>query len=325
MKKKILVVGGSGYVGCALVKKLTSLDYQVRVLDLLIYGKNLEDHKNLEIIKGDIRDIDIIRKSLKNIDVVVHLACISNDPSFELNPKLGKSINLDSFKPFLNVCNESKIERFIYASSSSVYGIKSEKNVHEEIKKEPITEYSKYKSICEEILFNEQNDIIKTVIRPATVCGYSKRLRLDLVVNVLTKVAYFEHKIKIFGGSQLRPNIHIDDMVNTYVLLIESDPKLIDGHVFNAGYENLSLDEMAEMIKKVFNKNLVIDRIKTDDNRSYHISSKKIQEVLKFFPKKTIEHAIKELIDVFDSNILENPLENEMYYNIKKMKSINLC
>jgi nucleoside-diphosphate-sugar epimerase len=325
MNKKILVVGGCGYIGCELVKKLISLNYDVRVLDLLMYGKNLEDHKRLEIIKGDIRDINIVNKSLKDIDTVVHLACISNDPSFELNPTLGKSINLDSFKPFLDACNKNKIQRFVYASSSSVYGIKSEKNIHENVNKEPITDYSKYKSICEDILFNEETNFVKTIIRPATVCGYSKRLRLDLVVNLLTKTAYFENKIKIFGGRQLRPNIHIQDMVDAYILLIESDSNLVHKNIFNAGYENLSLDLIAEKIKKVLNKNLAVDKISTNDNRSYHISSNKIRETLNFIPSRTIEFAIEELLNIFKSGKLENPLENEFYYNIKRMKSLNLC
>ena len=325
MNKKILVVGGCGYVGCELVKKLISLNYEVRVLDLLMYGKNCEDHEKLEIIQGDIRDSNIVNKSLKDIHTVVHLACISNDPSFELNPALGKSINLNSFKPFLDACDKNKIQRFIYASSSSVYGIKSEKNVHEEVKKEPITDYSKYKSICEDILFKEKNNFIKTIIRPATVCGYSKRLRLDLVVNLLTKLKYFENKIKIFGGSQLRPNIHIQDMVDAYILLIESDSKLVHKNIFNAGYENLSLDLIADKIKNVLNKDLAIEKISTDDNRSYHISSKKIKDILNFTPSRTIDFAIKELLNVLESGKLDDPLENEIYYNIKRMKSLNLC
>ena len=289
MIKKILVVGGSGYVGCALVKKLLSLNHFVRVLDLLIYGENLDKNENLEIIKGDVRDINIVKKSLKGIDIVVHLACISNDPSFELNPKLGKSINLDSFKPFIIECAKTNIDRFIYASSSSVYGIKNEKNVHEDIKKEPITDYSKFKSMCEEILFNQNDDMTKTIIRPATVCGYSKRLRLDLVVNILTKVAYFENKIKIFGGSQLRPNIHIDDMVESYISVINAKKDLVHKNIFNVGYENMSLNDIANSIKIAFNKNLKIERIKTDDNRSYHISSEKIKNVLDFSPKKILK------------------------------------
>ena len=209
------------------------------VYDLFIFGENvIKAHKNLKIIKGDIRNVQRIKDSLKNHDTFIHLACISNDPSFELNPKLGKSINLDSFEPMIKECLNQKIKLFIYASSSSVYGLKNEKDIHEEISLEPLTDYSKYKAECEKILLKYQSDTFNTVVvRPATVCGYSLRQRMDVVVNILANNAYHKRKIKIFGGEQLRPNIHIDDMVDVYIQIIKSPLKKITGQIFNAGYQ----------------------------------------------------------------------------------------
>ena len=226
--EKIFITGGAGYVGSALVPKLLNLGYEVTVLDLMIYGQEvLDDHKKLTKIQGDIRDQDLLKKILPGHKYLIHLACISNDPSFELNPTLGKSINLDAFEPLVKISIKSKIQRFIYASSSSVYGIKKEKNVHENLKLEPLTDYSKFKVDCEKILNNYTSAEFETVIiRPATVCGYAKRQRLDVVVNILTNLAYHKRKITVYGGEQLRPNIHIDDMVNVYLRSITADKKL---------------------------------------------------------------------------------------------------
>ena len=164
----------------------------------MIYGNHIDDHKNLKVIKGDLRDYEKLESSLKGHDCVIHLACISNDPSFELNPKLGKEINFETFEPLV-LFSKNGIKKFIYASSSSVYGIKSEKNVHEEMSLEPLTDYSKFKAQCEKILLDQTtNDFVTTVIRPATVCGYSPRQRLDLVVNILTNLAYHKRKNNCF-------------------------------------------------------------------------------------------------------------------------------
>ncbi len=324
--KKILIIGGAGYVGSALVPKLLSQEYKVIVFDLFIYGEDvLEKHKNLEIIKGDIRDINLLNKCLDDVSVVIHLACISNDPSFELNPKLGKSINLDSFRPIVEISKKKNVIRFIYASSSSVYGIKNVKNVNESLPLEPLTDYSKFKAECEKILLEYKSDQFETVIiRPATVCGYAKRQRLDVVVNILTNLAYNKKKIKVFGGDQLRPNIHIKDMVNIYLELINADANKINGEIFNAGYQNLTVNEIAMTVKKVLGDDIEIEKLPSDDNRSYHISSEKIEKVLGFKSQFTIEDAIKDLKEAFDSNKLKNSLKNSSYFNIKKMQEINL-
>ena len=200
--RKIMVTGGAGYVGSSLVPKLIRAGHEVRVLDLFIYGEDvfddIENKTNLKIFKGDIRDINLVKSSLEGADTVIHLACISNDPSFELNPSLGKEINLDSFRPLVEASREAGVTRFIYASSSSVYGIKEVENVTEEMELEPLTDYSKFKADCEKILAEYQSEDFTTVtIRPATVCGYSPRQRLDVIVNILSNHAYNNNKIKI--------------------------------------------------------------------------------------------------------------------------------
>ena len=323
---KIFITGGAGYVGAVLTPYLLNKGYEVTVLDLMIYGENvLQKNPNLKMIKGDIRDIEILKKELPSHNTLIHLACISNDPSFELNPELGKSINLDAFSPLVDISKKSGINRFVYASSSSVYGIKDEPNVNEKMSLEPLTDYSKFKADCETILLkNKSNNFIPIVIRPATVCGYSPRQRLDVVVNILTNLAYHKKEISVFGGEQLRPNIHILDMVRAYDYLINAKEELVSGQIFNAGYENQTVNHLASLVKKVIGEDVKIKYLKTDDNRSYHISSQKIKDVLGFETKKSIEDAIKDLKNAFDTKKLDNTLTNEKYFNIKRMNNLNL-
>jgi nucleoside-diphosphate-sugar epimerase len=323
--KKIIVIGGAGYVGCELVTKLIKKNYLVTVYDLMIYGNNLPESKNLKIIKGDVRDLIKLKNSLKNQDVVIHLACISNDPSFELNPKLGQEINFDCFEPLVLAAKQNGVKHFIYASSSSVYGVKDTPMVTEDAKLEPLTDYSKFKVKCEEILLsNTTNNFFGSIIRPATVCGYSSRQRLDLVVNILTNLAYHKKIIKIFGGSQLRPNIHISDMVDSYVCLLESEKSKIKNQIFNVGFENHSVETLALMVKKNMSSEIELEYSKSEDNRSYHIDSQKISKILNFKPKKNINEGIKDLIAAFNKKLFSDTLNNEEYFNIKKMQKINL-
>tara|TARA_B100001059_G_C17776889_1_gene551830 strand:- start:231 stop:1211 length:981 start_codon:yes stop_codon:yes gene_type:complete len=324
--KHIFITGGAGYVGSKLVPKLLSLGHKVTVLDLMIYGEDvLDDHPNLEKVKGDIRDINLLKKFLPCHNILIHLACISNDPSFELNPTLGKSINLDAFEPMVKISVESKINQFIYASSSSVYGIKKEKNVTEDMSLEPLTDYSKFKGDCERILNNySSEDFITTTIRPSTVCGYAKRQRLDLVVNILTNHAFHNREIKVFGGEQLRPNVHIDDMVDSYLAVIDADSKKTNGQIFNVGFRNQSVNELANDVKTVIGNDIKIVNTKSNDNRSYHVSSDKIKSILGFETKHTVKDAVQDLKDAFEKKLLINTFKDEFFFNIKRMNSIKL-
>jgi nucleoside-diphosphate-sugar epimerase len=323
--KKILITGGAGYVGSVLTPHLLNKGHEVTVVDLMLYGETIEKHKNLKIVKGDIRNVELLKEKIKGNEIVIHLACISNDPSFELNPTLGKEINLDAFTPLVEISKNSGIKKFIYASSSSVYGVKTEKNVDENMSLEPLTDYSKFKSDCEKILFKyKSKDFVTVVLRPATVCGYSPRQRLDLVVNILTNLAYHNREITIFGGDQLRPNIHIQDMVRAYELFIRTDDERINGKTFNIGFENLTVNQLAAEVQKCIGSDVKIKKLPTNDNRSYHISSKKIQDELGFITNFKISNAIEDLKNAFEKKLLSDCLTNENYFNIKKMQSINL-
>ncbi len=323
--KNILVIGGAGYVGTYLCSKLLEKNYSVTVFDLFIYGNFLEKNNNLNIIKGDIRDLYLLRKIVKNFDCVIHLACISNDPSFDLNPQLGKSINFDPFEDLIKISKDEGVKRFIYASSSSVYGVKVEKDVDENSSLEPLTDYSKYKALCEDVLLKyNDKDFTCCVLRPATVCGYSKRQRLDLVVNILTNLAYNKKEVSIYGGEQLRPNINIKDMCNAYLFLINQPKQLISGEVFNIGFENYSVNALCDLVTRNIKHKVLIRRLKSDDSRSYHISSKKIQKKLGFKNHYNIQDAIIELVDIFEKKLLIDPLNNEIYFNIKRMKFLSL-
>ena len=303
--------------------------YKVKVLDLYIYGKDVlssvKDNPNLIEIKGDLRNKKLIKEIIPGCDTVIHLACISNDPSYELDPELGKSINYDAFIPLVDISKASGVKRFIYASSSSVYGIKDEHEVTEDLPLEPLTDYSKYKALCEEYLHTAAtNDFIVTTIRPSTVCGYSPRLRLDLTVNILTSQAVNNGEITVFGGEQKRPNLHIEDMTDLYLFLLKQPKEKIHKKIYNVGYENYKVIEIAEMVKKIVDPGAVITITPTNDNRSYHVSSNKIYQELGFEAKLSVERAVKDLKKAFDEGKIPNPLEDNRYYNIKMMQAVNL-
>lgn len=327
--QQVLVTGGAGYVGAVLVPKLLQAGYRVKVIDLYIYGDDVlaavKENPALEQIKGDIRDRALLEKIMPGCDAVIHLACISNDPSFELDPDLGKSINYDAFVDLVDVAKNNGVKRFIYASSSSVYGIKETENVSEELPLQPLTDYSKYKAMCEDVLLaNREAGFVTLILRPATVCGYSPRLRLDLTVNILTNHAVNNGKITVFGGEQKRPNIHIEDMTDLYIKSLQLPDEAIDGKIFNAGYENHTVMQIAQMVRNVVGEQVEIVSTPTNDNRSYHISSEKIKRELGFVPQHTIEDAVQDLVKAFNANLIPNPMTDSSYYNIKTMQEISL-
>lgn len=324
MKKKILVIGGAGYVGSALVPSLLDSGHDVTVYDTFWYGDSFSriENKGLTKIVGDVRDEENLRSACKNMDAIIHLACISNDPSFELNPKIGKSINLDAFPIAVEEARNARIKRFIYASSSSVYGIR-EGEVTENAIKEPLTDYSKFKLACEQIVGERAGNMPFVIIRPATVCGYAPRLRLDLAVNTLTISALETGRITVFGGSQLRPNMPIKDMVRAYETLLNAEENLINGQVFNAGYQNLSLNQIALEVQKVI-PSAQITHVPTNDLRSYHVNSDKIRRKLGFTPRSTVREAIESLVEAHSTGKIIDGTANSIYHNVKRMKELSV-
>ncbi|MEQ9638564.1 MAG: NAD-dependent epimerase/dehydratase family protein [Alphaproteobacteria bacterium] len=325
----VLVTGGAGYVGSRLIPKLLAAGHHVHVLDLYMYGRDIfaahHDDPGLSEFVGDLRDAALVKRAVAGCDAVIHLACISNDPSFELNPDLGKSINFDAFRPLVRAAKDAGVERFIYASSSSVYGVKDEPDVHEGLSLHPLTDYSKFKAMCEEVLDEEREPGFTTLtLRPATVCGWAPRLRLDLTVNILTNHAINNGKITVFGGTQKRPNINIEDMTDLYVQCLTYPAEMIDGKVFNAGYENHAVAELAEIVRGVVGREVEIVTTSTDDNRSYHVSSAKIQRELGFAPRHDIPDAVRGLTEAFHNGRVPNPMTDPAYYNVKLMQAIEM-
>ena len=327
--RRVVVTGGAGYVGSALVPKLLDAGFEVTVLDLYLFGDKalarVRGNPHLREVHGDLRNRADIKDALAGATDVIHLACISNDPSFELNPELGKSINYDCFPMLVDESKDAGVSRFIYASSSSVYGLRDEQNVTENLDLRPLTDYSKFKAMCEEVLEAKREAGFTTLtLRPATVCGYSHRLRLDLTVNILTNHAVTNRAIRVFGGGQMRPNIHIDDMTDLYVKILGYDAKKIDGAVFNAGYHNKRVMEIAGSVKSIVGDDVTINVEPTDDNRSYHISSQKIKDVLGFEATRTIEDAVEDLVRAFGTGQIPDSMTDERYYNIKTMQRVGL-
>jgi nucleoside-diphosphate-sugar epimerase len=325
----VLVTGGAGYVGSVLVPRLIEAGHRVTVLDLYIYGDRVlgavRGHERLREIKGDIRNADTVAAALDGCDCVLHLACISNDPSYDLDPALGKSINYDAFRPLVRAAKKAAVRRFIFASSSSVYGVKDDPEVHEDLPLEPLTDYSKFKAVCErELIAERAPGFIVCAVRPSTVCGYAPRQRLDVVVNIFANQAFSAGKIMVFGGAQKRPNIHIEDMARVYLHLLDQPEEAIDGKIWNAGDENHPIRDLAEMVRDVVGPRVAIDVVPTDDPRSYHVSGKRIRRDIGFELQHSIKEAIGGLVDALRAGKLDDPLNNPLYFNIKRMQALKL-
>jgi len=326
-ERTVLVTGGAGYVGSALVPRLLDEGYRVKVLDTFWFGRDVlkpwRSNQNLIEIQGDLRDANSVSNALDGCSDVIHLACISNDPSYELDPDLGRSINYEAFGPLIDLAVKQGVNRFIYASSSSVYGVKAEDEVSEELSLEPLTDYSKFKAMCEpELLRLKSEKFAPVVLRPATVCGYSPRLRLDLTVNILTNHAINRGKITVFGGSQTRPNIHIDDMVDAYLLMLALPAKKISGETYNVGSNNLTLNQIAKIVQKTISAEIPIVHAPSADPRSYRVSSTKIHKELGFLPKYSVEDAVRNLHQNFLGGKIPNGLEDSKYYNVRLLQEL---
>tara|TARA_B100001059_G_C17781793_1_gene554661 strand:+ start:417 stop:1424 length:1008 start_codon:yes stop_codon:yes gene_type:complete len=333
MKENILIFGGSGYVGSKLIEVLLKKKFEVINYDRDLFGWKHLPHKNKKFhhIKGDIRNIKKIIKTLKKFKpkYIIHLACISNDPTFLLNSKLSREVNFESFRKLSKILKNFNISRFIFASTASVYGLSRSRKVTETHKLKPITLYNKYKAKCEKVFLKDfPKNMEKCIIRPATVCGLSPAMRFDVSVNILTNYAYNKKFIKVFGGKQIRPNIHIDDMIRLYIKLVSlKNFSKANNEIFNAGFENLSINNIAKKVKKVVEKNIKkkigIINEKSNDVRSYRVNSDKIKKQLNFFPRKTVNDAINEITKEFKRKKLKDSFSNINYFKIKKLQKIN--
>ena len=306
---KILVTGGCGYKGHVLIPKLLARGYEVIAFDLQWFGNYLVPQKNLSVIKGDVRNIETI--SLAGVDCIIHLSSIANDPCGDLNPQLTWEVSALATMQLADKAKRHGIRRFIYASSGSVYGVKEELQVTEELELKPISEYNKTKMVAERVLLSYQNDMVVQIVRPATVCGYSPRMRLDVSVNLLTMQALSKGKITEFGGDQVRPNIHIDDITDLYLHLI--DHPEVTG-IYNAGFENISIMDIAKLVTQHVPVEIAVTP--SNDPRSYRINSDKLLAT-GFKPKKTVDDAIREIIDKYRTGELKD--ENH-FYNLRWME-----
>ena len=309
--KTILITGGCGYAGSVLVPALLADGHKVTVFDVMWFGNFLPNHKKLTVIKGDIREIDSI--PMKGFDTVIHLANIANDPSCDIDPKISWEVNVLASKFLIEKAIKNKVGQFIYASSGSVYGVKEEPEVTEDLDLVPISDYNKTKMISERVFLSYKDSILVQIVRPATICGTSPRQRLDLSVNILTYSALKNGIIKVFGGEQTRPNIHMKDMIRVYQHFLNREDL---AGVYNAGFENISIMDIAKMVTKYLPAKIAVSE--SNDLRSYRQNSDKLFAT-GFVQKYGIEDGIKEIIDAYRAGTLK---DDDNCYNIKTMKKI---
>jgi nucleoside-diphosphate-sugar epimerase len=331
--EKILVTGGAGYCGSRLVPQLLNAGYEVTVYDTFYFTPNNlpPADPRCAMVKGDLRDFNKFSQVAEGHDAVINLACISNDASFELDEELSTSINLNAFEPLVFASKAAGVKRFIYASSSSVYGVSNEPDVREDHPLIPLTLYNKYKGECEPLLLKHtDNNFVGVIFRPATVCGYAPSQRLDLSVYILTNLAINKKEITVFGGSQMRPNLHIQDYCDVVQLLLESDAGKVQNQIFNVGSQNLQINEIAKIVKRIVEERfpnqeqIRIVKTKSNDNRSYHINSDKIRDTLGFVPRYTVEDAVHELCDAFQAGKIPDSLNNDVYFRVKRLKKLGV-
>ena len=327
---KIMVTGGAGYAGHVLVPRLLELGHEVVVYDTMWFGSVLPKSPKLLEVTGDIRDADRFAHALRGVESVIHLACISNDTSFALDETLSTAINRDAFPGLIKACSDAGIKRFINASTSSVYGVSDEPEVFEDAPKVPLTLYNRFKWECEVMLAEADPKFTWVTIRPATLCGYSPRTRLDLSVNILTNHAVNKGVITVFGGEQKRPNLHIKDMVAAYEMLLTLPDQQIDRRTYNCGFQNMKIIEIAKAVKAEVEaeaqgkKTIEIEVTASDDLRSYHINSDKIRRELGLTTRFTVADAVRDLAHAFRAGLLPNSFEDDNYYNVRKLKALGV-
>ncbi len=306
---KVLVTGACGYQGTVLVSKLLARGHEVIAIDIMWFGNYLKPHPSLKVVKGDVRNSEAIE--LDGVDAIIHLSSVANDPCGDLDPKLTWEVNALATMQLADDAVRKGVKRFIYASSGSVYGVKDEPQVTEDLELKPISEYNKTKMVTERVLLSYANDMVVQILRPATVCGYSPRMRLDVSVNMLTMQALAKRRITVFGGSQTRPNIHIDDITDAYLFMLDH-PKYAG--TYNAGFENLSIMDIAKRVTSYVDAEITVTE--SNDPRSYRVNSDKLLAT-GFRPKKTVDDAIREIIGKYRSGELK---DEECYYNLKWMQ-----
>ena len=304
---KILVTGACGYKGTVLVSKLLLAGYEVIAFDIMWFGNYLSPHDGLRVIKGDVRDTASV--PLDDVDAVIHLSSVANDPCGDLDPQLTWEISCLSTMRLADKAVRMGVKHFIYASSGSVYGVKTEQQVTEDLELLPLSEYNKTKMVGERVLLSYSKDMIVQIVRPATVCGLSPRMRLDVSVNLLTMQALTKNEITVLGGDQTRPNIHIDDITDLYLFLLRR-PELQG--IYNAGFENMSINDMALLIQASTNAEIL--KMPSNDPRSYRLNSDKLLAT-GFSPKKNVDIAIREICAAYQRGELENkPQFNNLLY-----------
>lgn len=306
---KLFVTGACGYKGSVLVPKLLAKGHQVVAFDIQWFGNHLQPHPALTVVQGDVRDPDQI--DLDGVDAVIHLSSVANDPCGDLDPKLTWEISCLATMQLADRCMRKGIKRFIYASSGSVYGVKEEEQVTEDLELLPISEYNKTKMCGERIVLSYEKEMAVQIVRPATVCGFSPRMRLDVSVNMLTMQALMNGKITVFGGEQTRPNIHIQDITDLYLFLLDHPEHT---GVYNAGFENLSILDIARMVTEHVPAEIVVTP--SNDPRSYRVNSDKLLAT-GFRPRYRVEDAIKEIVGMYRQGALKN---DDRWYNLKWMQ-----